>query len=450
MSGYRRRPGRAVLGEGGASRGAARRRVGRLLAGGAAVLTALPILVACSGPADRAVVRVPEDVATISEAVAAVQEDGLVLVGPGVYREEVLVETPGVTIRGLDRNDTVVDADGKRPYGIVGVADGITIENLTVTGATFYGVLITGMHSDEAGPTARGSSDYTSLDPDEFPPLQRFLVDRVTAYNNGLYGIYAFDANNGVIRNSYASGSADSGFYVGQCRECNILVENNRAADNAVGFENANASDSVWVIGNDFSGNRIGMTFLSNYQEAFAPQRENWVAGNIVTDNVSSESPSHAQGGWGIGIGLSGASENSFERNLIAGNPTAGVLLDSAEDLAAAGNAFLQNRFERNGTDIVNASSDRASASGNCVDGSVTALPSDLIERCSGMQPAVSKSEFPWPEAPDGTSYLRVPKPDPQESKLVSERSPEPLPRQITRPDPSTVRLPSLSTAGTR
>ena len=117
------------------------------------------------------------------------------------------------------------------------------MENLTVAGATFYGVLFTGLH-DANGPSAPTADGYQTWDPEQFPPLQRFRVDHVTAHNNGLYGIYAFNAQHGVITDSYASGSADSGIYVGQCRACDILVSGNVAERNAVGFENANASDS--------------------------------------------------------------------------------------------------------------------------------------------------------------------------------------------------------------
>lgn len=410
----------------------------------AALLIAGASLTACSAEDGQTVVRVPQDAPTISDAIEAVPEGGLVLVSPGTYAEEVLIDKPGVTLRGENRNTVIIDAEGKRPYGIVGVEEGITIENLTTTGATFYGVLITGMYTED-GPIARDSGGYADVNPEEFPPVQRFLIDHVTATNNGLYGIYAFDAQNGVIRNSYASGSSDSGFYVGQCRECAILVENNIALNNAVGFENANASDSVWVVNNDFSGNRIGMTFLSDYQEAFTPQRANWVAGNIIAANVSEDSPAHAQGGWGVGIGLSGATENLFEWNLIVDNPVAGVTLANAEDLAVTGNVFNENRFQDNGVDLLNVSSSRAPAQSNCILGDesldglrVTTMPNAFLDDCEGTQPAVG-NEYVTPNAPPGVSYLKVAKPPKQESLSVSASVPKPLPDVITRPDTSTI-----------
>ncbi len=188
-----------------------------------------------------ALVRVPTDVATLQEAAGRVAAGGVIEVEPGTYEQSVTISTPDVTIRGTDRNSTIIDGDGSRPYGVVGIADGIRVQNLTVRNPTFYGVLITGLH-DAGGPRANNGDAYEPFDPARFPPVQRFSISYVTAHNNGLYGIYAFDAQHGVIADSYASGSADSGFYVGQCRQCDILVQGNVAERNAVGFENANAS----------------------------------------------------------------------------------------------------------------------------------------------------------------------------------------------------------------
>lgn len=409
-----------------------------------AVATLLVALTACapasdpvSSDVDRAdVVRVPEDAATISDAMDAVADGGLVLVGPGTYVEQVLIDVPDVTLRGVDRNTTIIDGEGTRPYGVVAIADGVRIENLTVTRATFYGVLVTGLH-DESGPTAHGVDGYSRLDPEQFPPVERFAIDHVTAHNNGLYGLYAFNSRHGVIRDSYASGSADSGIYVGQCEQCDILVTGNVAEHNAVGFENANASDSVVVVGNRFSNNRIGMTFLSNYQEAFSPQRGNVVAGNAVLDNAEADSPAHADGGFGIGIGISGGTRNVFERNLIAGNPRAGVLLDSTEDLASLDNRSIDDVFAGNGVDVANVSGPRAAASGNCGFAATTMLPPDLLAGCGtdAAQPSVAVAELPGAPAPAGVSFLRVAGPPPQPGLAAIDAPPARLPDAVDVPE---------------
>lgn len=412
-----------------------------------AAVLALSLSACTSGdavePEAAEVVRVPADAATITEAVDLVSPGGLVLIEPGVYAEQVLVDKDDVTIRGVDRNDTIIDGEGVRSYGIVAIADGIRVENLTVRETTFYGVLVTGMH-DENGPTAHGGAGYTTLDPEKFPPVQRFLIDSVTASNNGLYGIYAFDAQHGVIRNSYASGSADSGFYVGQCRECDILVEGNVAERNAIGFENANASDSVYLVGNRFSGNRIGMTLISNYQEAFTPQRGNTVVGNVVVDNAGADSPSHADGGFGVGVGIAGGQENVLRANVIAGNPAAGVLFSNTEDLAAIGNTLSDILFEGNGVDVANVSAERAPASTNCVTGgAVTSLPLTFTTDCSGVQPDESRASLPGVTVPPGVSFLKVAGPPRLPSLAADDTIPAPLPATITVPDLSGIAPPS-------
>ena len=413
-----------------------------------AAALAMP-LAACTPPnAAQDVILVPQDAATIGEALEQVAENGLVLVSPGTYRETVIVDTPGVTIRGTDRNEVVIDGEGLRPNGVEVIADGVRVQNLTVVNHTFNGVLVTGMH-DENGPLARNLDGYEPLDPTKFPPLQRFEVSNVTASNNGLYGIYAFNSHDGVIRDNYASGSADAGFYVGQCEQCDILVQSNVAENNAIGYENANASDSVVVVGNRFTGNRVGLTLLSWYQEAFLPQRSVTVVGNVIADNDSAESPAHVNGAFGIGVGLSGANSNLLERNLIAGNPSTGVQLVNTEDLASTGNRLTDNQFEDNGVDVADVSSDRAPSSDTCITGSagVVLLPIALEAACgAATSPAAEPGSVPTPEAPPGVSFLKVPfGPDQPGMSGDVEQVPDPLPDSVTMPDLDSVPLPDRS-----
>ena len=52
------------------------------------------------------------------EAVGAAAPGDLVLVSPGVYNEAVNVTTPELTIRGLDRNEVVLDREFELDNGI--------------------------------------------------------------------------------------------------------------------------------------------------------------------------------------------------------------------------------------------------------------------------------------------------------------------------------------------
>ncbi len=394
------------------------------------------LLAGCSSPAEPpvadapSVVQVPADAPTISEAVDLVAEGGMVLVSPGTYEEEVTIDKAGVTLRGLDRNETVIDGGGTRAFGVFASADGVRIENLTVHSTLFYGVLVTGMH-DENGPLAHGGPGYTELDPSEFPPVERFSIDHVTAYNNGLYGIYAFNARHGQIVDSYASGSADSGFYVGQCEECDILVARNVAERNAIGFENANASDSVTIAGNRFAGNRVGMTLVSNYQEAFTPQRENLVVGNLIAGNENGESPAHALGAFGIGLALNGGQRNTVLSNRIEGNPTAGVLLSNAEDIPSLANEFRLNQLSANGLDAADISASRAPSEGNCFADNTasTSSPAELVSTTCPAEGATSGGgTLPELTVPRGLSFLDIPPPPAQPQLADLESAPDRLP----------------------
>ena len=130
-------------------------------------------------------VRVPKDAPTIQKAVDEAEPGGLVLIAPGVYEESVTVTTPFVTIRGMDRNDTIIDGGFERAIGIhVIEADGVTIENLTSRNHLLNGFQWTSVHG------YRGSY--------------------LTAYNNGDYGVFAYDSDWGQFDHSYASGSPDS------------------------------------------------------------------------------------------------------------------------------------------------------------------------------------------------------------------------------------------------
>ena len=267
---------------------------------------------------------------------------------------------------------------------------------------------MTGLH-DENGPSAHNGDDYTRLDPDKFPPVRRFSIDHVTAHNNGLYGIYAFDAHDGVISDSYASGSADSGFYVGQCETCGILVTGNVAERNAVGFENANASDSLMVVGNRFSGNRVGMTLISNYQEAFTPQR-----GNTVVGQPAQRQPRG---------GLPRAGERLVRRRAsasAAASTTRSCATASATTPRRACSSPTPRTSRRRATASPPTSSSptrstsptpppvRAPASGNCADGTLTTLPADLLATCPGDDDQPTAHAAPRSTVPRGTSFLRV------------------------------------------
>lgn len=380
----------------------------------------------CSGteptPADArhpagSVLRVPQDFRSVQQAVDTAREGETVLIGPGVYRESVRVTKPRVVLRGTDRNKVVFDGGVRLANGITVTGAGSVVENLTVHGYLANGVLFTGVTDERLQQRGAGGSAYDPLDTTRFPAVRGFRATRVTAYNNGLYGIYAFDARDGVIEDSYASGHADSGIYVGQCKPCSTVVRGNTVERNAVGIELTNASDGLSVLGNRVARNRVGVTVNSNDLEALAPQHGAVIAGNVVADNNAADTPEQADGGFGIGIGIGGGTANRVQRNLIRGNRAAGVVVTDPPGHPASGNRVEGNRATGNGIDLVLASADP----GNCFAGNRpdTQSPDGLEGRagCGARdRDALPTGRTASVQPPPGVPFSQVPAPPAQPS----------------------------------
>ncbi len=76
-------------------------------------------------PTQEAMTRnVPADYPTIQSAVDAANPGDLVLIEAGTYREEIAVTTERLVIRGVDRNETIIDGEGVRSNGLLITADG--------------------------------------------------------------------------------------------------------------------------------------------------------------------------------------------------------------------------------------------------------------------------------------------------------------------------------------
>ncbi|MFI8929052.1 right-handed parallel beta-helix repeat-containing protein [Streptomyces sp. NPDC053474] len=408
-----------------------------------------------------AVVEVPRDTPSLRRAVDLVRPGGLVLVSPGVYRESVTVAKPRVVLRGTDRSGVVVDGQFKRPNGITVTGAGAVVENLTVRNHLANGVLFTGVTDERLQAGRAGGSAYDPLDTAKFPPLKGFRASYVTAYNNALYGIYAFDARDGLIEHAYASGHADSGIYVGQCNPCETVVRDSTAEHNAVGLEVTNASEHLYFLGNRASRNRVGLTLNSNDLEALGPQHAVVVAGNALTGNNDDQSPEQADGGFGIGLGVGGGRANVIERNLISGNRAAGILLSDVQGYPARDNSVRANRVTGNGTDLVLGT---GAPAGNCFsdDRGATTSPVRLPRavRCGSQAPA-DRAEDPAADlgrpalgrarpvqAPPGISFQDVPAP-PRQPELphASSAPARPAVGLPGRVDPAAFPLPARAGA---
>lgn len=291
----------------------------------------------------------------------------LVLIEPGIYHESVVVQTPEIVIRGVDRNTVILDGefDDDMENGVIVVADGVAIENLTVRNYRNNGLFWTGSYDDDIF-------------------VEGYRASYVTVHSVGTYGLYAFNATDGQFDHSYAAGSDSSAFYVGQCDPCNALLYDVVGEYSGLGYSGTN-STGVTIAASEFRHNAIGVLPNSSDFEELAPNAGTTIVGNHIHDNNAfiDTVPVAERVGLGTGVVLGGTLDNVVERNRITANPGGGVVvidwlpeLDGdtfypSRDNVVRDNVVRDNVVEGDGTvELVLALSDPSEgAQGNCFGG---------------------------------------------------------------------------------
>ena len=253
---------------------------------------------------------------TIQSAVDAARPGDEVRIFGGTYREAVTVSTPGLTLDGAPGARVVIENPG-------GADDGITVEG--ANGSSLAGFRL-------ANVTVRGfMGDGVFL-----AGVDGFVLSHVQAQGNGEYGLFPVLSSRGLIEDSVASGSNDTGIYLGQSAD--VLVRDNVAFDNVNGIEIEN-STNVRALRNVVFGNTVGILedLLPGLDVESASG--NVIAGNLVLAN---NRPNTAAAGDiasveppGVGIAVVGGDHTVVRGNVVSGNAFAGIAVLSGNDLLA-------------------------------------------------------------------------------------------------------------------
>ena len=326
---------------------------------------------------------------TIQAAVEFTKPGDWVLVKSGVYNEQVKVTSAhhGIWIRGLDRNNVILDGQGKPGNGVeVYKAINVYVENLTArnfeTGegpGCEHGCGNGFWWNGGGGSNKIGAHGWWG----------RYL----TAYDTGFGGGYGISTNNeteGEWENIYASGYNDSGMYLGACPECKAVINKATMENNALGYSGSNSGGNLIIENSTISHNSDGIVPNSenpgdgpppqngacNPVKPYTPFHKvlpkfssteiehcTIIRNNLIENNDNLTTPINGSTGpspFGIGIQLPGDYGDLIEGNTIKNNPANGVagfeypnpFPPTANTIyfQFTGNKIANNKFEGNGT----------------------------------------------------------------------------------------------------
>jgi len=347
----------------------------RVGSGGPVIGAPRPGNVSNPSPTGPTVRRVPKEYPTIQKGIDAARSGDVVLVSPGVYKESVKITKPDITLRGLDRNKVIIDGEFKRPMGVlVQDADNVVVENMTAR--------------------------YTTLNNFYWTDVDGFAGRYLTSYNSGDYGIYSFNSANGVFEDSWASGSRDSGFYIGQCKDCRQTIQRIKATLSGLGYSGTNAGghlalkDSEWW--DNYGG---GITPNTLDSEENPPQTDMVISGNYVHGNQNIDAPYKDPAFasvYGFGIAVMGGEKDVVIDNRVEDHLYFGIILQPTPGYASdfvTGNLYpgRNNRVEGNtvsGSGLADLALGLPAGEGNCFADNTfsTSLPPaiETLHACGG------------------------------------------------------------------
>ena len=207
----------------------------------------------------------------------------------------------GLTIRGVDRNGTVLDGGDKRDIAIVVHADRVTLQNMSA-----HNFRVNGFYWD-------GVAGFTG--------------SYLTVWNVLGYGIYAEDSTGGLIESDYVSGAADAAYYIGECRPCNSTIRRVVARLSAVGYSGTNASGGLVIQDSMWDRNGAGILPNSLADEQDPPQQDVVIRRNYVIESGRARVPLNTPlaGYYGIGIGIAGGNRNHVLDNAVSTSRRFGI-----------------------------------------------------------------------------------------------------------------------------
>ena len=236
---------------------------------------------------------------TISEAVKTAQPGDTVLVGPGTYSENIVVDKPLTVVSTNGASATVVKAADTSKDVFVLSGSGITIQGFTVT-------------AGKMGVTFGRTSN---------------CVLTACVMNGNVFAVYLSGATGNLVSNNNLNGN---GFGIYLDGSSGNKLSNNSASNEKGGGENASLSDGIYMFNSN--ANNVTRCDLSNNQNFGASlfnSKNNAFSNNTLSSNAQ------------FGVRLrDGADNNRFSFNTFKANTENGVLIGDSQ-----ANTFYFNNF---------------------------------------------------------------------------------------------------------
>ena len=381
---------------------------------------------------------------SISRAIKRAKPGDWVLIWPGVYHEKgtpdagVMITTPGIHVRGMDRNLVIVDGsngtaaapcpadaslqDVTPRNGIeIFKASSVSIENLTVCNylANYGdgGNEIWWNGGDGSGTIGLGS--YSGA----------FLTTTSMFYQApdapmAMYGIFVSNSRGpGSITDSYASNMGDSDFYVGACPDCNATLSRVHAQNSSLGYSGTNSGGHLIIEDSEWDQNKTGIVPNSlNNDDKPPPQNGQCPGGtgsctiirrNHVHDNNNPNVPAAGISGEapvGAGIEISGGMFDTVQDNLVENQGAWGIVTHDFPDTDMTANCEGGINsggvclFEAKGNLITGNTLQNNGSFGNPTNGDLANKSNATPRNCfyGNMDPSGLTSEPPMIETVDG------------------------------------------------
>ena len=274
---------------------------------------------------------------SIQAAVDAAEPGETIFIEAGTYSEAIVVNKPGIHLVGSScfaSEKVIIQNPGEEENGITvqDGGDGFVLKNVTVQNFDENGVLL----------------DH----------VDHFLLSHVVSINNKEYGLFPVSCKYGVVEYCSATGSSDTGIYIGQSDS--IAIQFNEAHGNVNGFEIENSTGVAFLKNHSYDN-------TSGLNVDLLPGLTVKTSSNILVADNNIENNNHinfATSGFeavvpvGCGILLVGVDNVTIKNNKISNNNFTGVATVSTIILGALAGlppeAFADIEPNPDGTKIIN------------------------------------------------------------------------------------------------